>query len=60
MKAVEHIKATAKPNSGLCCSNCERFGLIFFLRFLMKVIVRRRSRGMHDFSENALVFLVGK
>jgi hypothetical protein len=40
MKAQEHIKATTKPSSGLCCSDCKRFGLICFLPFFDEVIVR--------------------
>jgi hypothetical protein len=60
MRALEHIKAASKPNSGLWFSNCKRFGLICFLPFFDEVIARRRSRGMHNFSENALIFFVGK
>jgi hypothetical protein len=60
MKALEHIKAATKPNSDLCFSNCKRFGLICFLQFFDDVIARRRCRGVHDFSENALILLVGE
>jgi hypothetical protein len=31
-----------------------------FLPFFDEVIARRHSRAMHDFSENALIFLSGK
>jgi hypothetical protein len=31
MKAVEHIKTSARPYSGLCCSSSERLSLIRFL-----------------------------
>jgi hypothetical protein len=57
MRALEHIKAAARPSSDACF---KRFGLICFLPFFDEVVAPRRCRGVHDFSENALISVLEK